>query len=77
MLPGGAKMTGNMRGPSKHPSSLNPEGTREDFPDGSALVTYPDGSVLVLENALAKVSVLRAGRRVKYSDPPPERKVVG
>jgi len=62
-----------MRGPSKHSSSTNPEGTREEFPDGSALVTYPDGSVLILESELAKVSGLRDGSPVNYNDPPPPR----
>jgi len=44
---------------------------REDFADGSALVTFEDGSVLILESKLAKPSVLREGRPVNYNDPPP------
>ena len=44
---------------------------REQFPDGSALVTYQDGSMLILESNLAKDAVLRETRPVNYNDPPP------
>ena len=47
------------------------EAKREEFPDGSALVTYQDGSILLVESNLAKESVLRDTRPVNYSDPPP------
>ena len=47
------------------------EGTREDFADGSSMVTYPDGSFLIIETGLAKHSVLRETRPVNYNDPPP------
>jgi len=59
-----------MRGPSKHTSRPDPEGTREEFPDGSALIAYPDGRVLILETALSKQAVLRESRPVNYNDPP-------
>lgn len=49
------------------------EATREDFADGSAVVTYPDGSMLIVETKLAKVSALREGRPVNYNDPPPRK----
>ena len=45
--------------------------TREDFPDGSAVVTYEDGSMLILESDLAKETVLREHRNVSYNEPPP------
>jgi len=35
------------------------EASREDFPDGSAIVTYEDGSQLILESNLAKSGTLR------------------
>ena len=44
---------------------------REDFPDGSALVTYADGGMLILESDLAREAVLQESRSVNYSDPPP------
>jgi hypothetical protein len=64
-------MPGIMGQTSKHPSVTNPETTREEFPDGSALVTYQDGSVLILESKLAKGCALREGRRANYNDPAP------
>jgi hypothetical protein len=47
------------------------EASREQFTDGSALVTYQDGSVLLLESSLAKVSNLQETRSITYNDPPP------
>lgn len=44
---------------------------REQFRDGSALVTYQDGSVLILETDLAKDAVLGETRPANYYDPPP------
>ena len=44
---------------------------REEFPDGSALVTYPDGSQLILESSLARASVIGEHRAVNYGDPAP------
>ena len=44
---------------------------REEFSDGSGIVTYADGSALIIETKLAKTSVLREGRPVNYNDPPP------
>jgi hypothetical protein len=35
------------------------EANREDFADGSAVVTYEDGSQLILESNLAKSGTLR------------------
>jgi hypothetical protein len=42
--------------PKKQPK---PEANREDFPDGSAIITYEDGSQLILESNLAKSSSVR------------------
>jgi hypothetical protein len=47
------------------------EASREQFTDGSALVTYRDGSMLNLESDLARESVLRESRPVNYNEPPP------
>lgn len=44
---------------------------REEFPDGSALVTYPDGSQLILESSLARASVVGERQAVNYGDPAP------
>jgi hypothetical protein len=44
---------------------------REQFRDGSALVTYEDGSMLILESNLAKEAVGREAGPVNYNDPPP------
>jgi hypothetical protein len=68
----GAKMAGQTM--SRHPqvrSEGNAEARREEFADGSALVTYLDGSVLILESALASAAVLREARSVNYNEPPP------
>ncbi len=40
-------------------SEGNAEASREQFADGSALVTYPDGSMLILESDLARVGATR------------------
>ena len=47
------------------------EASREQFAGGSALVTYRDGSVLILETRSAKTAVLREANPVDYNDPPP------
>ena len=47
------------------------EAKREEFPDGSPLVTYQDGSMLIVESKLAKGSALRETRVLSYVDPPP------
>ena len=44
---------------------------REEFPDGSALVTYADGSMLIIETKLAKQAVMRERTAVSYADVPP------
>jgi hypothetical protein len=44
---------------------------REGFADGTALVTYADGSQLILESRLARHVALREARAVNYNDPPP------
>jgi hypothetical protein len=44
---------------------------REEFADGSALVTHHDGSMLIVESKLARESVFRESRPVNYDDPPP------
>jgi hypothetical protein len=49
----------------------NQEPCREEFPDGSALITYQDGSLLILESSLARTTMLREGKSVSYSEPPP------
>jgi hypothetical protein len=55
----------------KHQRQEKPEVTREQFPDGSALITYPDGGMLILESDLAKESVVREIRPANYNDPAP------
>ncbi len=52
-------------------NQVNVKPKRKRFADGSAVVTYPDGSQLILESALAKSVVLRAGGPVNYNEPPP------
>ena len=47
---------------------------REDFADGSALLTYKDGSQLILETDLAKNQVINENRKVDYNSPPPPPK---
>lgn len=47
------------------------ESQREEFADGSALVTYADGSQLILESRLARQAVIREERSSSYNDPPP------
>jgi hypothetical protein len=47
---------------------------REQFADGSALVTYADGSQLILESDLAQAIVSREAKTVNYKDPPPQMK---
>ncbi len=47
------------------------EAQREEFPDGSAIVTYVDGSMLIVESKSAKATVLSESRSVTYDDPPP------
>ena len=42
---------------------------RRQFADGSAVMTYPDGSQLILGSALAKSGVLCEGRPVNYNEP--------
>jgi len=56
--------------------SKKPAVHREQFADGSALVTYPDGSVLILESDLARELVFQESRPVNYNEPAPAR-VIG
>ena len=44
---------------------------REEFADGSALVTYADGGMLIVETDLCRDAVLQDSRAVSYNDPPP------
>jgi hypothetical protein len=44
---------------------------REQFADGSELVTYPDGSMSILETELSRESVLLEAGLVNYNEPPP------
>ena len=53
------------------PEAKRKEAHRERFRDGSVLVTYPDGSMLILESDLAKDAVLGEPRPANYDDPPP------
>ena len=57
----------------KHPAPTPaaPDAKREEFPDGSALVTYADGGMLIVETDLAREAVLQDSRSVNYNDPPP------
>ena len=54
---------------NRHAKQTTPQ--REDFPDGSALVTYPGGSMLILESKFSKVAVVRENKSANYNDPPP------
>ncbi|MGD1090171.1 MAG: hypothetical protein ABR955_15815 [Verrucomicrobiota bacterium] len=58
---------------SRYPQQYNQANMkprRKRFADGSAVVTYPDGSRLILESALAKSAVLCEGGPVSYSQSP-------
>jgi hypothetical protein len=48
------------------------EVSHERFADGSALVTYDDGGMLILESDLARESLLREARPANYNEPPPK-----
>jgi hypothetical protein len=49
------------------PDKTKAESKTERFKDGSRVVTYPDGSMMILESALACSRVLReSGSAVKY-----------
>ena len=47
------------------------EAHREQFADGSTVVTYEDGSMLIVESKLAKHALLGETRSAGYNDPPP------
>jgi hypothetical protein len=47
---------------------------REEFLDGSAMLTYPDGSQVILESDLAKSVVGKQGCKTSYNAPPPRRR---
>jgi hypothetical protein len=67
----GTKMTAQTM--SRYPQQYNQANMkprRKRFADGSAVVTYPDGSRLILESALAKSAVLCEGGPVSYSQSP-------
>ena len=55
------------RYPQQH-HQANAKPRRKRFADGSALVTYRHGSVLILESKLAKESALRESQPVNYND---------
>ena len=57
--------------PPQRTSKTEARPRRQRFADGSAVVTYRDGSVLILESALAKPTVLRERGPVDYRKPPP------
>jgi hypothetical protein len=54
------------------------EAKRELFADGSALITYADGSMLIIESDLAKHSALKeethGKSEINYADSPPPPK---
>ena len=54
-----------------NPLLIDPAKLRKQFADGSTLVTYPDGSTLIVESNLAKESVVHETSPVNYNDPPP------
>ena len=67
----GAKLTRRMMTrPPPRTGKLEARPRRQRFADGSAVVTYRGGSVLILECALAKPVVLRERGPVIYSNPP-------
>jgi hypothetical protein len=59
--------------------SHNPETEREEFADGSAIVTYRNGTMVILESNLAKLTALsvREGQSVSYNEPAPKPKKTG
>jgi hypothetical protein len=56
----------------KTPREAKPH--REEFPDGSANLTSPDGSEVILESDLAKSAVGKQGGKTNYNQPPPRRR---
>jgi hypothetical protein len=62
-----------------HRNKSGNETTRVLFADGSTLITYPDGGMLIVESDLARQSVLKeqTGQKseINYVDPPPRRPV--
>ena len=58
-----------MKHPARTPAARDAK--REEFPDGSALVTYADGGMLIVETDLSREAVLQDSRSVNYNDPPP------
>jgi len=50
---------------------------REEFADGSAVITYANGTMLILESRLSKACVVQEGRAVNYNDPPPPPPAAG
>jgi hypothetical protein len=47
------------------------ETKREEFPDGSAIITYADGTMVILETRHARETSLRGSHPADYGDPPP------
>ena len=54
-IPVSLKKQIRMKHPAPTPAAR--EAKREDFPDGSALVTYADGGILIVETDLAREAV--------------------
>jgi len=52
------------------PEAKRKEVHREQFADGSAVVTSEDGSMLIVESKLAKHALLGEDRPVNYNEPP-------
>ena len=50
---------------------MEQEATREEFADGSAVVTYPGAAMLIVESNLSKATVVREAHSVNYNDPAP------
>jgi len=60
-----------MSRPPQRTSKTEARPRRQRFADGSALVTFPDGSMLILESKLSKSMALRQNFLANYDEPPP------
>ncbi len=55
-----------MKCPPQAGSDESAGAKREEFADGSALFTFPDGTVAIIESVLAQASELRESGPVTY-----------
>lgn len=69
----GAKLISDSMKRQQPTSGRDAEPTREEFADGSALVTFPDGGMVIFESELAKACGLREGGPVNHDQPQPRR----